>query len=205
MLVRSGCTAAVRCICPGPPCKTASVRCIRPFSRTTWVPSRYKSYRVVGGGIGSSCKVLTDDGWAITTDTPKVQGGTNTAPQPVMLLLASLCGCELATARFVALKSLPRIKMGRVEFDLEATRDERGAINLPLTAPLPAPARLERVWGTATLYDTDATQEQITSLGAQVHLRCPVANMMVLSGCVLDIDWKVAGNDAGHGSKNFAQ
>ena len=152
----------------------------------------FKHYKVIGGGDAVNCNVTTDDGWKISTDTPKNQGGTNTAPQPVSLLLASLCGCELATARFVALKSSPRIKMGRIEFDLNAKRDERGAISLPLGSPLPAPARLEHVSGTATVYNTNATQEQIKQLGDEVHLRCPVANMIVLSDCVLDIDWRIA-------------
>ena len=147
---------------------------------------------MIGGGDAVNCNITTDDGWKISTDTPKIQGGTNTAPQPVSLLLASLCGCELATARFVALKSSPRIKMGRIEFDLNAKRDERGAISLPLGSPLPVPARLEHVWGTATVYNTNATQEQIKQLGDEVHLRCPVANMIVLSGCVLDIHWRIA-------------
>ena len=155
-------------------------------------PEIIKRYKVNGGGDKVNCSVTTDDGWKISTDTPKNQGGTNTAPQPVSLLLASLCGCELATARFVGLKSSPRIKMGRIEFDLNAKRDERGAISLPLGSPLPVPARLEHVWGTATVYNTNATEEQITRLGDEVHQRCPVANMIILSGCVLDIQWKIA-------------
>jgi uncharacterized OsmC-like protein len=164
-----------------------------PLRTSTSPAAITKEYRVVGDGVGSSCHILTDDGWIINTDIPKLQGGTHTAPQPVLLLLASLAGCELATARFVAFKSLPRIKMGKIVFDLQARRDERGAIHLPLTArPLPAPARLERVWGTAVVHGTDATPEQIVRLGEEVHLRCPVANMMVLSGCALEIEWKVA-------------
>ena len=175
---------------------TDIVRIVRTFNTTihnaTLSLPQHKKYRVTGGGIGSSCMVMTNDGWSISTDTPKNQGGTDTAPQPVSLLLASLCGCELATAHFVALKSSPRIKLGRVEFDIEARRDERGSISLPLNAPVPVPARLEHVLGTAMVYDTDATQEQITFLGAEVHQRCPVANMMILSGCLLEISWKKA-------------
>ena len=82
--------------------------------------------------------------------------------------------------------------MGRIELDLQAMRDERGAINLPLAAPLPAPARLEHVWGTATVHGTNATPEQIAALGLEVHRRCPIANMMALSGCTFEIDWKIA-------------
>ena len=172
------------------------MRTLRTFKSSAFrkgsLPPQYKSYKVTGGGIGSSCHVVSDDGWIISTDTPQSQGGTNTAPQPVLLLLAALCGCELATARFVALKSSPKIKMGRIEFDIHGKRDERGAINLPLTAPLPAPARLIHVWGTATVHETNATHDQISSLGAEVHLRCPVANMILLSGCSLEIDWRIA-------------
>lgn len=176
-----------------------SIKILRTFKTSTCTRAShspiYKNYRVVGDGIGSNCQVVTDDGWKISTDTPKNQGGTNTAPQPVMLLLASLCGCELATARFVAIKSSPKIKMGGIEFDLHAKRDERGAITLPINTPLPVPARLVHVWGTATVHDTDATQEQISTLGAEVHLRCPVANMITLSGCSIEIDWRIA-NDS---------
>ena len=173
-----------------------SIRTLRTFKSSACprasIEPLYKSYRVIGGGNSSNCHVVSDDGWNISTDTPQSQGGTNTAPQPVLLLLAALCGCELATARFVALKSLPKIKMGRIEFDIHAKRDERGVITLPLTAPLPAPARLIHVWGTATIHDTNATHDQISSLGAEVHLRCPVANMILLSGCSLEIDWRIA-------------
>lgn len=153
----------------------------------------YKNYKVKGGGYGSHCEIITqDDWWNISSDVPISQGGTNKAPQPVLLLLASLCGCELATARFVAFRSDPKIVMGRIEFDIDAKRDERGALHLPLYTEPPVPARLEHVWGTATVYDSNASQEQISALGHEVHKRCPVANMMVLSGCRLEIDWRKA-------------
>ena len=153
----------------------------------------YKNYKVKGGGYGSHCEIITqDDWWNISSDVPISQGGTNKAPQPVLLLLASLCGCELATARFVAFRSDPKIVMGRIEFDIDAKRDERGALHLPLYTEPPVPARLEHVWGTATVYDSNASQEQISALGHEVHKRCPVANMMVLSGCRLEIDWRIA-------------
>ena len=34
--------------------------------------------------------------------------------------------------------------------------------------------------------------EQILSLGKEVHLRCPIANMIILSGCALEINWRIA-------------
>ena len=152
----------------------------------------YKNYKVTGSGIGSHCNIVTYDDWQLSTDVTISQGGTNKAAQPVLLLLASLCGCELATARYVAFKSNPRIVMGKIEFDINGNRDERGALHLPMYTEPPVPARLEHVWGTATVYDTNASQEQISALGAEVHRRCPIANMILLSGCRLEIDWKIA-------------
>ena len=152
----------------------------------------YKNYRVTGSGIGSHCNIVTYDGWKLSTDVTTSQGGTNKAAQPVLLLLASLAGCELATARYVAFKSNPKIVMGKIEFDINGNRDERGALHLPMYTEPPVPARLEHVWGTATVYDTNASQEQISALGAEVHRRCPIANMIKLSGCRLDIDWRIA-------------
>lgn len=71
-------------------------------------------------------------------------------------------------------------------------RDERGATSLPLEDEPPVPARLARIHGTATVHDTTATDSQLLELGAQVHRRCPVANMVVLSGCTLDLIWRRA-------------
>ena len=152
----------------------------------------YKNYRVTGSGIGLHCNIVTYDGWKLSTDVTISQGGTNKAAQPVLLLLASLAGCELATARYVAFKSNPKIVMGKIEFDINGNRDERGALHLPMYTEPPVPARLDHVWGTATVYDTNASQEQISALGEEVHRRCPIANMIIVSGCRLKINWRIA-------------
>ena len=162
------------------------------ISKSCTLQPIYKNYRITGSGIGSHCNIVTHDDWKLSTDVTTSQGGTNKAAQPVLLLLASLAGCELATARYVAFKSNPRIVMGKIEFEINGNRDERGALHLPMYTEPPEPARLEHVWGSATVYDTNASQEQISALGAEVHRRCPIANMIILSGCRLDIDWKIA-------------
>ena len=169
-----------------------SKRLSTSISKSCTLQPIYKNYRVTGSGIGSNCNIVTNDNWNLSTDVTTSQGGTNKAAQPVLLLLASLCGCKLATARYVAFKSNPKIVMGKIDFDINGNRDERGALNLPMYTEPPVPARLEHVWGTATVYDTNASQEQISALGAEVHRRCPIANMIKLSGCRLDIDWRIA-------------
>ncbi|ETV84032.1 hypothetical protein H257_03387 [Aphanomyces astaci] len=147
------------------------------------------TYHLVGRGEGVKCSMERGDGMTISTDIPKAMGGTNTAPQPVELFLASLCGCELATAQFVARHMKPRISIDKIEFHVEASRDKQGALHLPLGDDSGAPvARLDRIWGQALVY-TSASQDEVDKLAAEVKTRCPIANMAVLSGCILDIQW----------------
>mmetsp|Transcript_17243 Transcript_17243/g.30792 ORF Transcript_17243/g.30792 Transcript_17243/m.30792 type:complete len:236 (-) Transcript_17243:83-790(-) len=148
----------------------------------------WKEYSLTGSGSRNSCVVMTEDGFELTTDTPKSMGGTNNSAQPVYHLLAALVGCETATAHFVARQM--RIRIRGVAFDIKARRDQRGAIHLPLNAidDFPVPSYLQVVEGQAAV-DTDASQEQIDELAHQVHRRCPIASMLIASGCRLDIRW----------------
>ena len=82
-----------------------------------------------------------------------------------------------------------KLRIGAISFELEAERDERGALAMPIADEPSAPARLLHVRGVARVSDTEATPEQLRALGRAVHRRCPVANMIVLSGCVLDVDF----------------
>ena len=52
----------------------------------------------------------------------------------------------------------------------------------------PVPARLLEVRGRAYV-DTAEPQSKIDELAARVHVRCPVASMIVASGAVLDVDF----------------
>ncbi|OQR84318.1 OsmC-like protein [Achlya hypogyna] len=146
------------------------------------------AYHLTGRGTGVQCHMNRGDGLVMATDVPVRMGGTDSAPQPVELFLTSLCGCELATAQFVARHMTPRLTIEKIEFSIHAVRDPAGALTLPLSSPAP-PARLERIWGTATVF-TSASQVQVDELSEHVKQRCPVANMAVLSGCKLDIKWR---------------
>ncbi|KAG1656130.1 hypothetical protein FOA52_005162 [Chlamydomonas sp. UWO 241] len=81
-----------------------------------------------------------------------------------------------------------KLRLRSVEFRIDAWRDQRGALTMPIDADPPVPAMLQSVVGTATV-NTEATQEQLDALGHQVHVRCPVASMMAASGCEVDIRW----------------
>ncbi|KAF0737261.1 hypothetical protein Ae201684P_006158 [Aphanomyces euteiches] len=152
------------------------------------------TYHLVGAGSGVKCTMQRNDGMTVSTDIPKAVGGTNTAPQPVEVFLSSLCGCELATAQFVARHMKPRMHIEKIEFDVRASRDNAGALQLPLGNPSQPLARLQRIWGEARVY-TSGTQDDVDVLAKEVKLRCPIANMTVLSGCALEIEWKKAEDD----------
>ena len=125
-------------------------------------------------------------------------GGENTAPQPVEMLLAALCGCEQVTAQYVARQMKPRLLIDKIDYDIQATRDQRGSLTLPIDpdTELP-PSRVERIWGTATIHlPENATNvpsvETLEVLHSEVRRRCPVANMVILSGCKLEIKYVLA-------------
>lgn len=134
----------------------------------------------------------------IIMDIPTIMGGENTAPQPVELLLAALCGCEQVTAQYVARHMKPRLIIDKIEYDIRATRDQRGSLTLPIDEDTELPlSRLERIWGTATIHlpagaSHVPTSEYISELVREVKKRCPVANMVILSGCKLDIRYQLA-------------
>ncbi|CAK9081723.1 132 kDa protein [Durusdinium trenchii] len=144
-------------------------------------------YNLTAEGAGCKTVTLTDDGYSIESDTPKSTGGSGTAPQPVQLLLAALVGCEQATAKFVAMKMrVPPIR--RIQFELHAERDEWGSLAGPIDQHPLQPSRLQRIWGTAHVY-SDANASQIRAISEAVKKRCPVASMVIESGCELDVRW----------------
>ena len=141
----------------------------------------------------------------LRTDLPRRVGGRGEAPEPVETLLAALAGCTQATAVFVGRHMRPeRLVLDRLEFDLTAARDERGALQLPLLQAerlTTIPSRLQRVAGTVTVYVAENRAigtADLAVLKEQTEQRCPVANMMIASGCAMDVEW-IDGNAAAPG------
>jgi len=136
---------------------------------------------------------MTNTGHVVSTDLPNRMGGRDLAPQPVELLMSSLIGCTQATALFVARNMKPdRLLIDRMEFDLKGTRDERGALSLPIEESPTIPSRLQLVSGTVKVFlvnGKEISDESMDLLKEQTELRCPVANMIVSSGCKMDVTW----------------
>jgi hypothetical protein len=165
------------------------------------------------GGCGVTVK--TNTGHVLQTDLPRTMGGRDSAPQPVEMLLASWMGCTQATALFVGRHLLNNnAVIDCSEFDnITAFRDERGALALPIDRAPSVVSRLQRVTGTITVHTrcqqdsscsnnnnnnaTGISAEQLLVLKEQTELRCPVANMMIASGCVMDVTWVVGAANSG--------
>ena len=157
-----------------------------------------KYYSISGTGQKSVVTMETNTGHTLQTDVPTKMGGSDTAPQPVETLLAALLGCTQATAIYVGRMMNPRLIIDKIEFvHINAYRDERGALELPIDVLPTIPARLQYISGTIKVYfkkGIHVTEEQLSILAEQTESRCPVANMMHASGCVMDLKW-VNGNE----------
>ena len=152
-----------------------------------------KSYRMDGVGEGTKVEITTDTGHALTTDIPKKMGGSDSAPQPVETLVAAWMGCTQATALFVGRCMPERVVIQKLEFEnIQAFRDERGALQLPITKTPDIPSRLEHITGKIRVFSCNAqglSSKQIELLKEQTEIRCPVANMILASGCSIDVEW----------------
>lgn len=191
---------------------TSSTRALRKSDLSSHQDT-IKTYRLTGHGRRGSTDIRTNTNHAIRTDIPLSMGGENTAPQPVEHLLAAFIGCTQATAIFVGRNMKPRILIDRIEFDIEAERDERGALDcLPIlpnplddeddddhhdNAAFPSvPARLQCIKGSIIVHAKNRKGEKIKIgdeamrlLEIHTEKRCPVANMIVNSGCSMHVKW----------------
>ena len=204
-----------------------------------------------GVGEGSRVDIRTSTGHYLSTDVPRTMGGKDTAPQPVETLLAAWMGCTQATAIFVSRqlqwntettaaavstesvtaaatarqhRRSPRVHIQKLHFEnIQAFRDERGALQLPIVDVPEIPSRIQRITGTIRVELAVATtstsrqqrkapsksgideverdesspsptqlalsESQLQTLRDQTEARCPVANMIMASGCDVDVEW----------------
>lgn len=158
----------------------------------TKIPTEFcQSYHIEGLGERSGTCLKTATGHEIRTDLPKKMGGQDAHPQPVELLLAALLGCTQATAVYVGRNMQPRVLIDRLEFDINACRDNRGALALPILTNSTIPAWIQSVEGTVKVHLKKGlmSADQLVILAEQTEARCPVASMMVASGCEVRLKW----------------
>lgn len=161
-----------------------------PFDSSTTT----KTYSIQATGQRSKTESTTNTGHVLKTDVPKSMGGTDAAPQPVETLLAAWIGCTQATAIFVGRQMDPRLLIDKMEFDVQAFRDERGALTLPINETPTVASRIHTIRGTIRVFGKGKegnliADDRLQLLAEQTEVRCPVANMMIASGCQMDVEW----------------
>jgi len=174
-----------------------------------------KSYKLNGTGDASKVTITTDTGHTLITDLPRKMGGSNCAPQPVETLIAAWMGCTQATALFVGRHLMMmsddikrgggrrrRVSIDKLEFEnIQAYRDDRGAVELPINETPGVESRLQRITGIIRVFSRGGVGadgnggegrlsfEQMKLLKEQTEIRCPIANMIISSGCSIDVEW----------------
>ncbi|KAF0982825.1 hypothetical protein FDP41_010804 [Naegleria fowleri] len=119
----------------------------------------------------------------IIMDEPVALGGKGSGPTPLELSLASLSGCELITARYVArsmkmeIKTIECTKMqGKID-----VRGMRGVNGIPAHF-----THVDMVYEV----DTEAEDDRIQELRARVEKACPVYQLFKAAGVVMNCEWK---------------
>mmetsp|Transcript_41254 Transcript_41254/g.129619 ORF Transcript_41254/g.129619 Transcript_41254/m.129619 type:complete len:166 (+) Transcript_41254:33-530(+) len=160
---------------------------------------RYRLVATSFGGVGCTSTIRGAVRHTLQTDLPTQMGGGDSAAQPIEALLASLLGCKVATAHYVArhLWARPHNRFESIEFaGVEAVRDPRGALHLPITEPPPSPPGLTRVSGVARVHlpaGSPLTADDVAVLGRVVEQRCPIAAMLAAAGVEMDMEWVPGG------------
>ena len=143
------------------------------------------TFSVSGTGTGVRQDVdVTGSGHVIRSDAYEAFGGKDEFPSPLAYTLASLTTCNQVTASIVAKEQGIEIR----SYSFEVAGDFNPTIMT--TGSGKGDDSFHDVRLTATV-ETDADQEQISALGAEVERRCPVSALFRRAGTGLTSTWTV--------------
>ncbi len=120
------------------------------------------------GGLRSEAKIRQ---FTVTVDEPASLGGTDTAPNPVELVLAALASCQEITYRAYA--TALGVPLDSVSVSLEGRLDLRGFFAVSDVAR----PGFTGVRGAVTL-KSSASPEDLAKLKAVVDAHCPVLDIL---------------------------
>jgi putative redox protein len=131
--------------------------------------ARFSSSSSLTSGLRST--MVIRDRFTLQADEPHGLGGTDTAPNPVEILLASLGSCQEIT--YKAYASALGLKVTKVAVDVAGDIDLRGFLGVdPLVRP-----GFHTITGTVKIEST-ATDAQLAQLKEIVDKHCPVLDML---------------------------
>ncbi|KAL4489874.1 hypothetical protein ABPG72_010773 [Tetrahymena utriculariae] len=149
--------------------------------------AQMRIYSIKSESSGYQLTTKSENNFSVKTDLSQKAGGKGDGASSIELFLASLAGCENFTAQIIA-KNLG-FTIFQSSFDIKGERNDRGLNHTPITEESPYTSRLSRIWGIVNI-DTDETDEQIYQLNNILKKICPLARMVIDSGCELEIEWK---------------
>ncbi len=117
-------------------------------------------------------------------DEPEARGGTNQAPSPTETLMASLMGCTNVITQKIAHKMGVEIKA--MDIRLSAQFDRRGVL---------LEEEVERPFSDLVMdidITTNATDEQMTAIKADLAKFCPVAKVFRGGGIKVTENWNIS-------------
>eukprot|EP00040_Diaphanoeca_grandis_P039354 m.258846 g.258846 ORF g.258846 m.258846 type:complete len:198 (-) comp37168_c0_seq1:138-731(-) len=119
---------------------------------------------------GLRSTITIRDKFTLNADEPKGLGGTDTAPNPVEILLGALGSCQEIT--YKAYGQAMGIPITRVAVAVDGHIDLRGFLSVSDVRP-----GFHTITGTVTIEST-ATDEELAQLKAVVDGHCPVLDML---------------------------
>ena len=120
---------------------------------------------------------------SLIIDEPEARGGTNMGMAPTETALAGLAGCTNVIGHKCANKL--GINISNMHVEVTTDFDRRG---VTLQEEIDVPFETIHV---AVELDTDASQEDIDNLAAEVSKFCPVAKLFKQAGCKYTEEWKI--------------
>ena len=125
---------------------------------------------------------ITNTEWTFKLDEPVQDGGSNSGANPMQYFTASLAGCQNEQAQVVADEL--SLTVEQININVEIDLDLSGFMgNSDHSNGSYKNVRLN------ALVLTEATDEQIKSLGQKVDARCPILALLRTSGCKIESNW----------------
>lgn len=145
--------------------------------------SHIETFKAEAQGKGWPTKVtITDTEWALKTDEPIEDGGSNTGPNPMQLFIASLAGCQNEQSQVVAQEL--SIHITQVDITVEIDLDLSGFMGTSDNSNGSYKnVRLDAI------VSGNLTNEQVKILGQKVDNRCPILGLLRTSGSKIESNW----------------
>ncbi|MFT7667769.1 MAG: putative OsmC-like protein [Planctomycetota bacterium] len=147
--------------------------------------SHIEHFHATALGSGWPTRVaISDSDWSFQVDEPKEDGGSNSGPNPMHHLLASLAGCQNEQAQVVAEEM--EIEAAKIQIDLEVVLNLSGFMGITDNSE----GCFTNVHIKALVSGVSA--EQATTLGSRVDARCPILSLLRSGGAQIESTWAPA-------------